>query len=98
MTLTGRDVLDEFTKSHPITKGWIGTWIADVEGSFWKTPQDIKNKYSSVSFVKKLVIFNVKGNSYRLEVQVSYELSIVNAIWAGTHADYDKRNGARGKK
>lgn len=61
MILTGREVLDEFTKTHAITRNWISNWVADVEASSWITPQDIKDKYSSVSFVKELVIFNVKG-------------------------------------
>lgn len=71
MILTGTEVLDEFTRDHAATRDWINNWTADVRGSTWKTPQDIKDKYNSVSFVKEVVIFNVKGNSYRLEVQVS---------------------------
>ena len=95
MTLTGTGVLDEFTKVHADTRDWINNWVADVRGSSWKTPQDIRAKYNSVSFVKEVVIFNVKGNSYRLEVQVSYEVGVVHALWAGTHAEYDKRNKNR---
>lgn len=95
MILTGTEVLDEFTKAHAITRDWISTWTAFVRDNTWKTPQDIKNQYSSVSFVKELVIFNVKGNDYRLEVQVSYAVGVVNVVWAGSHAEYDKRNKSR---
>lgn len=95
MILTGTEVLDEFTAIHAIARNWINNWVADAKGSTWKSPQDIRNKYNSVSFVKEVVIFNVKGNSYRLEVQVSYEFGIINVVWAGTHAEYDKRNKNR---
>ncbi|AHI04740.1 hypothetical protein BDW_01150 [Bdellovibrio bacteriovorus W] len=95
MILTGREVLTDFTNKHAITREWIENWIADVEGSTWKTPQDIKAKYSSASFVKKVVIFNVKGNSFRLEVMVSYNIGVVKTVWAGTHAEYDERNKTR---
>lgn len=92
MILTGREVLDAFTSKHADTKNWIDNWIADAEGSTWKTPHDIKAKYPSASFVKKVVIFNVKGNSYRMEVKVAYNVGIIQVIWAGTHSEYDERN------
>lgn len=95
MILTGREVLDGFTQKHSDARKWISNWVSDVESSNWKTPQDIKNRYSSASFVKEIVIFNVRGNKYRLEVQVSYEIGLVHAIWAGPHADYDERNKSR---
>jgi mRNA interferase HigB len=96
MTLLGKGVLDAFTTKHTDAKGWIENWIADVEGSLWQVPQDIKNKYSSASFIgNNVVIFNVKGNNYRLETRISYKISIVTALWAGTHNEYDQRNKGR---
>jgi len=50
--------------------------------------------YISASFLaERIVIFNVKGNRYRLEVQVAYNSGLVIVRWAGTHAEYMKRNG-----
>lgn len=96
MTLIGKPLLHNFIKTHADVKNWINNWIADVEGSIWRTPQDIKNKYSSASFLEKnVVIFNVKGNHYRLETQIAYKTSIVKTLWAGTHVEYDKRNKGR---
>lgn len=100
MQLVGKEYLDDFKKKHADTRSWINTWVTDVESSDWKTPQDIKDKYASVSFPKgavKVVIFNVKGNSYRLETKVAYNSGIVSVIWIGTHAEYDKRNKKGGK-
>ncbi len=96
MRLLGKGILDDFTKEHPDSMDWIGNWVVDVEGSVWKTPQDIKNKYPSASFISgNIVIFNVKGNNYRLEVKVGYRTATVISIWAGTHAEYDRRNKKR---
>ncbi len=92
MLLVGRDTLDEFTNVHADARAWIESWIADIEAAGWRTPQDIKDSYASASFLaNRIVIFNVKGNRYRLEVQVAYNTGVVVVKWAGTHADYTKR-------
>jgi mRNA interferase HigB len=94
MRIAGRDKLDAFTGAHADTRSWINTWIADVETSIWKTSQDIKRNYASASFLAdNIVIFNVKGNRYRLEVRIAYNTGIVVVRWAGTHAEYTKRIG-----
>ena len=94
MRIAGRDKLDEFSGVHADARSWINTWIADVETAGWKTPQDIKTNYASASFLaNNIVIFNVKGNRYRLEVRIAYNTGIVVVRWAGTHAEYTKRMG-----
>ena len=94
MRITGRDELDEFSGAHADARSWINAWIADVETAVWKTPQDIKTDYASASFLaNNIVIFNVKGNRYRLEVRIAYNTGIVVVRWAGTHAEYTKRIG-----
>ncbi|CAD7855214.1 MAG: hypothetical protein [Olavius algarvensis Gamma 1 endosymbiont] len=58
----------------------------------WRTPQDIKNRYRSVDFLTgNRVIFNLKGNHYRLVVRVRYQNGMVVIEWVGTHAEYDKK-------
>ena len=92
MRIAGRDKLDEFSGAHADARSWIDTWIADAETAVWKTPQDIKVNYASASFLAdNIVIFNVKGNRYRLEVRIAYNTGIVVVRWAGTHAEYTKR-------
>jgi mRNA interferase HigB len=92
MLLIGRELLDEFAKAHADARAWIENWIADVEAARWRTPQDIKSTYASASFLEnRIVIFNVKGNRYRLEVHVTFNTGIVRVRWAGTHAEYTKR-------
>lgn len=93
MRIAGRDKLDEFAGAHADARSWIENWIADTETVRWLTPQNIKDSYSSASFLgNRVVIFNVKGNHYRLEVQVAYNTGLVVVRWIGTHAEYTKRS------
>ena len=93
MRIAGRDKLDEFAGAHADARSWIENWIADTETAQWLTPQSIKDSYSSASFLAdRVVIFNVKGNHYRLEVQVAYNAGLVVVRWTGTHAEYTKRS------
>jgi mRNA interferase HigB len=67
-------------------------WVAEVTNAKWKTSQDIKNRYRSADFLKNnRVIFNVKGNSYRLVAKITYQTAVVLVEWIGTHAEYDKK-------
>ena len=93
MRVVGRDKLQDFLKAHRDAAGWIDNWLAHAETADWRTPQDLKGMYASASFLgANTVVFNVKGNHYRLEVTVAYRTATVVVLWAGTHAEYDKRN------
>jgi mRNA interferase HigB len=92
MRIVGLGVLHAFCDLHPDCRGWIENWISDVEGQSWKTPQDVKDRYRSASFLPdRVVIFNVRGNDYRLEVQIAFNIGVVYIRWIGTHAEYSKR-------
>lgn len=93
MKLVGRGQLDSFVARHTDARDWIRAWITETEGSTWRGTMDIKQRYSSASFLaNNVVIFNVKGNKYRLEVQVAFNSGIVFIKWIGTHAEYDRRH------
>ena len=92
MRIAGREKLDDFVCAHADARAWIENWIADTEKALWRTSRDIKNSYASASFLAgNVVIFNVKGNHYRLEVLIAYNTGVVVIRWAGTHAQYTKR-------
>ena len=92
MRIVGRARLDEFVGAHADARSWIENWIADTEAARWLTPHDVKRAYASASFLPgNVVIFNVKGNRYRLDVQVAYNTGVVVVRWMGTHAEYSKR-------
>jgi mRNA interferase HigB len=96
MVLIGKNRLDECGKKYKDASSWIENWIVRMESTIFRSPQDIKNRFPSASFLaENIVIFNVKGNKYRLEVQIAYQKSKINIIWIGTHQEYDKRNAKR---
>ena len=93
MKLVGRELLQKFCDDNPDCRRWISAWIADVRGSKWRSPHDIKHRYASASFLAtNVVIFNVRGNNYRLAVRVAYQTQIVIALWIGAHAEYNKKH------
>lgn len=96
MRVIGRDVLDAFCARHADARAWIEAWLSEVEGMTWASPQDIKDRYAAASFLAgNILIFNVRGNHYRLEIHVAYRNAIVTVRWAGTHREYDERNRRR---
>ncbi len=96
MKLVGRDKLGEFVQKHADARRWVEAWLAEVERTIWRTPHDIKQHHTTASFLAhNIVIFNVRGNNYRLEVQVAYKTSTVVIRWIGTHEEYTKRFSGR---
>ena len=96
MKILERERLERFCRKHTDARSWIEAWLAEVESSAWTTPQDIRRRYASASFPPEgVVIFNVKGNAYRLEVTVAYRTGVVLIDWIGTHHEYDERNKRR---
>jgi mRNA interferase HigB len=96
MKIVGRDTLSDFCAKHTDARRWVENWLADAETAKWQSPHEIKDRYSSASFLAgNTVIFNVKGNEYRLEVTCAYRTGVVFVKWIGTHAEYDARNRKR---
>ncbi|QSA97060.1 type II toxin-antitoxin system HigB family toxin [Methylococcus sp. EFPC2] len=93
MQLLGLIKLDAFKRTHADSRGPLDVWQAEVEKAHWNGPQDVKNRYPSASFLAdNRVIFNIKGNTYRVVIKVRYQNGIVLIEWVGTHAEYDKKN------
>jgi mRNA interferase HigB len=91
MQIHGLGILDDFMRRHAEAREQVKAWLYEVERAEWKGPQDIKDRYSSASFLaNNRVVFNIKGNKYRIVVQVSYKQQIVLILMSGTHAEYDK--------
>ncbi|MCK6371673.1 MAG: type II toxin-antitoxin system HigB family toxin [Gammaproteobacteria bacterium] len=93
MRVIGLGILHQFCDDHADCRDWIENWVTDAQGCIWQTPQDIKDRYPSASFLAEgIVIFNVRGNRYRLEVRLAYQMGVVKVRWIGTHAEYDQRH------
>jgi mRNA interferase HigB len=95
MRIIARRVLREFWKQHPDARQALPAWYADVKQEAWKSPADIKEIYRTASLVaNNRVVFNVKGNRYRLVVAIQYEVGIVYIRFIGTHQEYDRIDAA----
>ena len=91
MRIISRRNLREFWEKYPDSAVALQTWFRDVERFLWNSPTDIKAVYHNASFIgNNRVVFNIKGNHYRLVVVVIYQHRVVYVRFVGTHADYDR--------
>ena len=90
MKVVGKKALEDFKRRHADVRSHVDAWVCEVEDAQWQSSRDIKAKYATASFLgDNRVVFNLKGNSYRLDVKVSYENQVVLVKRIGTHAQYD---------
>lgn len=82
--------LREFWKTHQQAEQPLKTWYQDIENANWKSPQELKRQYRNASIITgKRIVFNIKGNDYRLAVDIEFSIGIIFIVWIGTHAEYD---------
>jgi len=82
-TLSGR-------KSQPSVKAALEAWFHEVRRASWKNSADLKRSYATASIVSSdRVVFNIKGNDFRLIAAVDYRRQVVYIKWIGSHGDYD---------
>ena len=92
MKLLGLDKLEAFKHRHADVRSRCESWEQEVLSADWKVPQDIKNDYSSASFLSNnRVIFNLKGIKYRVGVLINYPTGTVLVEWALNHTEYNKK-------
>ena len=91
MRVFARKTLREFWTNHSDSEDALKAWFSEAENSQWESPADIKDKYPNASILpENRVIFNIKGNNYRLVVKINYDYGQVFIRFVGTHAEYDK--------
>jgi mRNA interferase HigB len=79
------------SKDQKAVKSALDSWFEEVRQADWKSPADVVKAYANASIVgSDRVIFNIKGNDYRLVIAIHYRLRIVFIKWLGSHAEYDK--------
>jgi mRNA interferase HigB len=94
---TLRDFSDSLrgSKDQKAVKSALDTWFHEVQSADWRPPADVTKSYGKASIVgHDRVVFNIKGNAYRLVVAVDYRRQIVFIKWLGSHADYDEIDAA----
>lgn len=88
--IVAKRTLREFWIKNPDAEQPLKTWYETAKNSSWKSPNDIKELYGSASILKNnRIVFNIKGNSYRLIVKFNYERGWAFIRFIGTHKEYD---------
>jgi mRNA interferase HigB len=97
MRIIARRTLREFVEGraghhdHPALKAAVDAWFDEVRRAQWGSSVDVKQSYASASVISsERIVFNIKGNDYRLVVAVDYRRQVVWIKWIGTHHDYDE--------
>ena len=91
MRLIAKRTLRDFWAVYPETEQQLKSWFQEADKAIWKSPTQIKKAYPSASILPgNRVVFNIKGNHYRLIVKINYDYQIVWIRFIGIHAQYDK--------
>ncbi len=91
MRIVALATIRSFWEIHPDAQLPLRASYALASRAIWKTPSDIKDAYRNASFTKNnRVVFNIKGNEYRLVVLVRYDKGLMYIRFVGTHSQYDK--------
>ncbi len=90
MRVIAASTLRHFWDKHPDAEQPLKAWFDEASKANWSQPADIKAQFRNASVLKnRRVVFNIKGNHYRLIVAIAYKLGIVYVKFIGTHAEYD---------
>ena len=86
-----KSTLRKYWEKQPNPEQYLKTWYDTAMNSVWKSPNDVKKTYVNASVLKNgRVVFNIKGNSYRLVVKFNFEKQWAFIRFIGSHAEYDK--------
>jgi mRNA interferase HigB len=91
MRIISRKHVVEFWQIHPDAEQPLRAWYAEANKANWRSPAEIKTTYRNTSLLaNNRVVFNIKGNDYRLIVIIEYKQEKIFIRFIGTHQDYDR--------
>jgi mRNA interferase HigB len=91
LRVISKKILREFWEKHSDSEQQLKSWFQETSNAEWNSPDDIKIEYPSASILSNnRVVFNIKGNKYRLIVRINYDYKMAWIRFVGTHAEYDK--------
>jgi mRNA interferase HigB len=95
MNIVSKQTYLRFCEEYPAALEFLRAWYQEAEKAAWTTPQDVKDRYAHASIIQNnRVVFNIKGNDYRLIAGINYRLQALYIKFFGTHAEYDKVDAA----
>lgn len=93
MRIIAVKTLREFWEKHADAEQALKSWFKEATSNRWDEPNSVKKRYPSADILPgNRIVFNIKGNDYRLIVKIHYNTCIVYIRFVGTHAEYDKIN------
>ena len=93
--MISKKALKECWKKHPETEQALKAWYREMCLGKWSNPNQLKLDFPSASILgERRVIFNIKGNDYRLILAIAYRLGVVYIKFVGTHKQYDVINAS----
>ena len=93
MRVVAKKILREFWEKHEDCEQQLKAWFREAEKAEWENPNQLKVEYPSASILNEnRVVFNIKGNKYRLIVKISFDYQMVWIRFIGPHPEYDKIN------
>ncbi len=93
MQIISIKTLREFWQAHASAEIPLKAWYHETRHARWHSFQDLKNRHRSADVLPgNRVVFDIKGNTYRLVVRINYQSGCIFIRFVGTHADYDKIN------
>jgi len=91
LRIIAKKILREFWQKHSDCEQQLKSWFKEVSIADWKNSNEIKTEYPSAGILNdQRMVFNIKGNHYRLVVKVNYDYQMIWIRFIGTHAEYDK--------
>ncbi|MDP3444920.1 MAG: type II toxin-antitoxin system HigB family toxin [Ignavibacteria bacterium] len=85
-----KSTLRAYWEQYPDSEQYLKTWYDTAMNANWESPQDVKLTYANASILKKSrVVFNIKGNTYRLVAKFNFEKQWIFIRFIGTHTEYD---------
>ncbi len=85
-----KSTLRDFWEKYPVAEQYLKTWYDTAMSSDWKSPKDVKQTYANASILKNSrVVFNIKGNAYRLVTKFNFEKQWIFIRFIGSHKEYD---------
>ena len=96
MRVIARRTLREFWEEHADVEQALKAWFQEVSKSNWVSFQELKQDFPSASILQdNRIVFNIKGNNYRLIVKFNLEYQMAWIRFIGTHSQYDKIDANR---
>jgi len=91
LRVIAKKILRDFWAKHSDCEQQLKSWYKEAEDAIWKSPNQIKREYPFANILEdNRIVFNIKGNKYRLLVRINYNYQMVWIRFIGTHAQYDK--------